>query len=135
MSNIQVPDEPDFDIAGQLERALEQRWQELSARRYSSLHRAVADLTRDGEEILEAAGLEGVPTFPGCLKLGCGNGSSNCDLRLYRCTALVKESGNQSLVIHLEVKLARANGDQELALNKMLVGCPELRVVSHDNVN
>ena len=133
MSNFQVSDEPELEIAGQLERAIEQRWQELSARRYSSLHRAVADLTRDGENILETAGLEGVPPFPGCLKLGCGNGSSNSELRLYRCTALTRESGNQSLVIHLEVKLARVGGDQELALDKMLVGCPELRVVSHSN--
>ena len=130
MSNLQVPDETELEIAGQLERALEQRWQDLSARRYSSPCRAVADLTRDGEEILEAAGLEGVPPFPGCLKLGSGNGNSNADLRLYSCTALTREHGDQLLVIHLEVKLARTDGDQELTLEKLLVGCPEVRVVS-----
>ena len=133
MSNFQVPDGPDLKIAGQLERAIEQRWQELSANRYTSLHRAVADLTRDCEEILKTAGLEGVPPFPGCLKLGCGAGSSNGDTRLYRCTALMRESGNQSLVLQLEVKLAQAGSDRKLALDKLLVGCPELRVVSHSN--
>jgi hypothetical protein len=35
----------------------------------------------------------------------------------------------QSLVIHLEVKLARGGTEQEQALEKMLVGCPVLRVV------
>jgi hypothetical protein len=130
VSNIQVPDEPGLEIAGQLERALEQRWQELSARRYSSPCRAVADLTRDGEGILETAGLEGVPPFPGCLKIGCGNGSSNSDLRLYSCTALTRANGDQALVIHLKVELAQAGSDQELTLEQMLVGCPEVRVVS-----
>lgn len=125
-----MPDETELELAGQLERALEQRWQELSARRYSSPCRAVADLTRDGEGILEAAGLEGVPPFPGCLKIGCGNGRSNSDLRLYSCTALTREHGDQSLVIHLKVELAQTGGDQELALKEMLVGCPEVRVVS-----
>lgn len=105
----------------------------MSARRYTSPHRAVADLTRDGEDILSAAGLEGVPPFPGCLKLGGGNGSSRLDLRLYSCTALTKEHGGQALVIHLEVKLARVNGDQELTLETMLASCPELRVVTPDN--
>ena len=129
MSNFQAPDEPLMEIAGQLERALEQRWQELSARRYASLHRAVTDLTRDGEKILEAAGLEGVPPFPGCLKIG-GNGSSNSELRRYSCKALNRERGEQALVIQLEVKLAETGNDHDLALEKMLVGCPELRVVS-----
>jgi len=105
----------------------------MSARRYTSPHRAVADLTRDGEGILSAAGLEGVPPFPGCLKLGGGNGSSSSDLRLYSCTALTKEHGGQALVIQLKVKLARANGDQELTLDTMLACCPELKVVTPGN--
>lgn len=122
-----MPDEPQLEIAGQLERAIEQRWQELSARRYTSLHRAVNDLTRDCEKVLEAAGLEGVPPFPGCLKI-CGNGSSNSELRRFSCTALDRERGEQSLVILLEVKLAANSTDQGLPLEKMLAGCPKLRV-------
>ena len=133
MSNFQVSDEPELEIAGQLERAIEQRWQQLSARRYTSPHRAVADLTRDGEGILSEAGLEGVPPFPGCLKLGGGNESSCSDLRLYSCTALTREHGDQAMVIQLEVRLARASGDQELTLETMLASCPELRVVTPAN--
>lgn len=135
MSNFQGSDGSELEIAGQLERAIEQRWQEMSAHLYTSPHRAVADITRDGEEILSAAGLEGVPPFPGCLKVGGGNGSSNLDLRLYSCTALTKEHGGQALVIELEVNLTRANGDHELPLDTMLASCPKLRVVTPRNAN
>jgi len=128
VSKFQVSDAPEMEVAGQLERAIEKRWHQLSARRYTSPYRAVADLTRDGEEILRAAGLEGVPPFPGCLKLGSGNGSSNSELRLYTCTALVRDKGDQKLVFNLEVRLTQGNGDQELGM--MLSSCPELRVVS-----
>jgi hypothetical protein len=132
VSNFQVPDEPHTEIAGQLERAIEQRWQELSARRYTSLHRAVNDLTRDCEKVLEAAGLEGVPPFPGCLKI-CGSESSNSELRRFSCTALNRERGEQSLVIQLEVKVAANGNDQGLPLEEMLAGCPKLRVTRNGN--
>jgi hypothetical protein len=130
VSNFQASSTTDLEIAGQLEEAIEQRWRQYSANRYASPHRAVADLTRDGEGILEAAGREGVPPYPGCLKLGGGQDSSTSSLRLYRCTTVTRNDGDRPLVLDLEVKLAPANGDHDLALEEMLNGCPEIRVIS-----
>jgi len=130
VSHFQASSDTDLEIAGQLEKAIEQRWQQFSASRYASPHRAVSDLTRDGEAILEAAGREGVPPYPGCLKLGGGQDSSTSSLRLYRCTTVTRNHGDRPLVLDLEVKLAPSNGDGDLPLEEMLLGCPEIRVVS-----
>ena len=124
----QADPEWETSIIDRLTEAIRDRWLELASSSYTSVHRAIRDLTRDGEKILSEVGLEGVPPFPGSLKLGFGNGSSDAAQRLYCCTALSQTSGKKALRLHLLVSLATP-GDGAL-LRELIPDCPAVMLHS-----